>query len=102
MTHMVCDHPFGLETIDKSLHDPRVIKPVYRIPRYQDVHIARRLLTATIGAHDLDPNLRVDGHGLGADELIYLTTLVARYARLKIVIKLDAQLSSVHALLLNL
>lgn len=91
------DHAAVPQSVHQMLEDARVREPVGRVARDEDVDVARVLVAAAVAAHDLDPELAVNGKGGVADQLEELPGLVARNARYQVIVELDAELTLARA-----
>lgn len=63
-----------------------------RITSDQEINIPAVLLPAAVGAHDLNPEFRLNSDRFGSDEVVYRLAFGAGDAGIEIVVKLDTNL----------
>jgi hypothetical protein len=88
-TYLMRNDAFSLESFDQFRDHTRVIQSIRSVSRDEDIDVPASLLASPVRAHDLDPDLGINCHGLSADLLVYLFALRSGHTRYQIVVKLD-------------
>lgn len=92
VTHVMRNDAARTQRMNEAFQIAGVGDAIGGIARNENVHVARRLLAASVATHDLDPKLGVDLQGCLPNKLVQLAALFAWDARYEVVVELDAEL----------